>query len=78
MILAGKGKMGLHQKSELGPCHRYAMRDFPGGSLVKNPPAKAGDMDSIPAPGRFHMLQSNYAHMSQLLSLCSGAPGCNY
>ena len=34
--------MGLHQKSELGLCHRYAMRDFPGGSLVKNPPAKAG------------------------------------
>ena len=55
MILAGKGKMGLHQKSELGPCHRYAMRDFPGGSLVKNAPAKAGDsrdVGSIPELGR--------------------------
>ena len=25
---------------------------FPGGSVVKNPPANAGDMDSIPGPGR--------------------------
>ena len=59
MILAGKGKMGLHQKSELGPCPKDALRDLPGGSLVKNPPADAGDTDSIPGPGRFHMLQSN-------------------
>ena len=27
--------------------------DFPGGSMVKNPPAKAGDTDSIPGSGRF-------------------------
>ena len=26
--------------------------------MVKNPPAKAGDMGSIPGPGRFHMLRS--------------------
>ena len=32
---------------------------FPGGSAVKNPPAIAGDMGSIPGPGRFHTLQSN-------------------
>ena len=25
---------------------------FPGGSLVKNPPANAGDMGSIPGSGR--------------------------
>ena len=25
---------------------------FPGGSVVKNPPANAGDMSSIPGPGR--------------------------
>ena len=25
---------------------------FPGGSAVKNPPANAGDMDSIPGSGR--------------------------
>ena len=32
---------------------------FPGGSLVKNPPANAGDMGSIPDPGWSHMPQSN-------------------
>ena len=31
---------------------------FPGGSVVKNLPVNAGDMGSIPDPGRFHMLQS--------------------
>ena len=25
---------------------------FPGGSMVKNPPASAGDLNSIPASGR--------------------------
>ena len=47
--------------------------DFPGGAVVKNPPANAGDMGSIPGPGRSHMLRSNYAHAPQLLSLCSRA-----
>ena len=28
---------------------------FPGGSVVKNPTASAGDMSSIPHPGRSHM-----------------------
>ena len=26
---------------------------FPGGSMVKNPPANTGDADSIPGSGRF-------------------------
>ena len=30
-------------------------RDFPGGLVLKNPPANAGDTDSIPGLGRFHM-----------------------
>ena len=34
-------------------------RDFPGGTGVKNPPANAGDMGSIPALGRSHMPWSN-------------------
>ena len=34
-------------------------RDFPGGSVVKNLPANAGDMGSISGPGRSHMLWSN-------------------
>ena len=31
-------------------------KGFPGGSVVKNPPAKAGDRGLIPGPGRFHAL----------------------
>ena len=33
---------------------------FPGGSVVKNPPASAGDTGSTPGRGRSRMLQSNY------------------
>ena len=45
-------------------------KGFPGGSVVKNPPAKAEDMGSIPGLGRSHILQINWAHAPQLLSLC--------
>ena len=34
-------------------------RGFPGGAVVKNPPANAGDMGSSPGPGRPHMPWSN-------------------
>ena len=34
-------------------------RDFPGGVVVNNPPASAGDTGSSPGPGRSHMPQSN-------------------
>ena len=33
--------------------------DFPGGAVVGNPPASAGDMGLSPGPGRSHMLWSN-------------------
>ena len=33
-------------------------RGFPGGTVVKNPPANAGDSSS-PGPGRSHMPRSN-------------------
>ena len=33
--------------------------DFPGGTVVKNLPANAGDMGLIPGPGRSHMPWSN-------------------
>ena len=33
--------------------------DFSGCLSVKNLPANAGGMDSIPGPGRSHMMQSN-------------------
>ena len=38
---------------------RLSEKGFPGGTVVKNPPANAGDMGSSPGPGRSHMLQSN-------------------
>ena len=42
---------GHYQESKWG--------DFPGGTVVKNLPANAGDTGSIPGPGRSHMPQSN-------------------
>ena len=46
---------------------------FPGGAVVKNPPANAGDTGSIPVPGRSHVPWSNQARVPQLLSLHSRA-----
>ena len=34
-------------------------QDFLGGSVVKNPPASAGDTGSSPGPGRSHMPRSD-------------------
>ena len=34
-------------------------RGFPGGAVVKNPPANAGDTGSSPGLGRSHMPRSN-------------------
>ena len=47
--------------------------DFPGGTVVKNPPASAGDTGLIPGPGRSHVLWNIWAHVPQLLGLRSGA-----
>ena len=41
---------------------------------VKNPPANAGDLHSIPGPGRPYMPRSSYAGAPQLLSPNSRAP----
>ena len=38
--------------------HQKKHRGFPGGAVVNNLPANAGDMGSSPGPGRSHMLQS--------------------
>ena len=38
---------------------KIKMKSFPGGAVVINPRANAGDMSSSPGPGRSHMLQSN-------------------
>ena len=44
---------------------KHTEEDFPGATVDKNLPASAGDKDSVPGPGRFHMLQSNKAHGPQ-------------
>ena len=38
---------------------KWKGRDFAGGPVVKNSPANAGDMGSIPGPGRSHMPWGN-------------------
>ena len=48
-------------------CQKSAGQDFAGGTVVKNPPANAGDTGSIPGPGRSHMPRSNWACAPQLL-----------
>ena len=47
--------------------------DFPGGPAFKNPPANAGDMGSIPGPGRSRLWRGNEACASQLPSWRSRA-----
>ena len=49
------------------------MRGFPGGSVVKNPPANARDTGLIPDPGRSHMPQSSQACVPQLQRMWSTA-----
>ena len=49
--------------------YEECQEDFPGGAVVRNPPANAGDTGSCPAPGRSHMPRSNWACEAQLPSL---------
>ena len=46
------------------------IQGFPGGAVVENLPANAGDTGSSPRLGGSHMPRSNWAHEPQLLSLC--------
>ena len=39
--------------------YKFYFWDFPGGAVVKNLPANAGDTGSSPGPGRSHMPQGN-------------------
>lgn len=45
-------------------------RDFPGGSVIKSPPCKAGDEVQV-------LVQRLRSHMSQLLSLHALEPECH-
>ena len=46
---------------------------FPGGAVVENSPANAGDTGSSPGLGGSHMPWSGWARVPQLLSLRSRA-----
>ena len=43
---------------------------FPGGAVVENMPANAGDTGSSPGLGGSHMSRSKWAREPQLLRLC--------
>ena len=48
---------------------KVSLEGFPGGAVVENLPANAGDAGSSPGLGRSHMPRSNWAREPQLLSL---------
>ena len=48
---------------------KSSFEGFPGGAVVENLPANAGDTGSSPGLGGSHMPRSNWAHGPQLLSL---------
>ena len=48
---------------------KFKLWGFPGGAVVENLPANAGDTGSSPGLGRSHMPRSNWAREPQLLSL---------
>ena len=49
--------------------NKKKFKGFPGGAVVENLPANAGDTGSSPGLGRSHMPRSNWAREPQLLSL---------
>ena len=49
-------------------------KDFPGGTVVKNPPASAEDTGSIPGRGRSHMLWSKEAPVHHNYWACTLEP----
>ena len=68
------GQCLLHARNFLMWCKNRLIKtnskDFPGGSVVKNPPANAGDVSSVPDPGRSHGPQA-----SEWLRLCTPKMG---
>ena len=54
-----KKKKGPHQKNKIQLKLKNKKKGFPGGAVVKNLPANAGDTGSSPGLGRSHMPRSN-------------------
>ena len=55
-IVKGTWNLG---KSEVMSGQKEGARGFPGGAVVENPPANAGDTGSSPGLGGSHMPRSN-------------------
>ena len=56
----------------MGKCSiQNSNQGFPGGAVVRDLPANAGDTGSSPGLGRSHMPRSNWAREPQLLSPCA-------
>ena len=66
------------QRRKEGGCKIQVSEGFPGGSVVKNLPANAGDVGSIPGPGGSHGPQSNSARGPQLLTCAREPRSRNY
>ena len=49
-----EGKARVFKRTEFLK-NKRRVGDFPGGTVVKNPPTNAGDTGSLPGPGRYHM-----------------------
>ena len=47
------------KKAEVVNLHKTLTLGFPGGTVVENLPANAGDTGSSPGLGRYHMPRSN-------------------
>ena len=58
--------MSIKKKQEEG---------FPFGSVVKNPPANAGDTGSVPGPGRPYMPLSNLSPCATTTEPALRSPG---
>ena len=61
-VSSGKNLPVFHESECVNFCsikNEYCPQGFPGGPVVKNPPADAGDMGLISGPGRCHIPQGN-------------------
>ena len=68
--LASNFSQGPREAKQIGNILFKKFKEgFPGGAVVENLPANAGDMGSSPGLGRSHMPRSNWAREPQLLSL---------
>ena len=54
------GDRGDSVRESMGLRKHIIIRGFPGGSVVRNPPANAEAMGLIPGWGTSHLPQSNY------------------